>query len=219
MRQFSHQNLPKMTRISNWLFAFLAIFSLSFFGCHLQLIDTSAKAGAMVYTHLSPVADGEVWPVYIDRSFTPLQQRQIDHALQHWNLAFNGHARLVVVDRAFDMQPDILQQTLDGKVYLVLPATPDNQFVESVSNHQYVIGITPYVGGHWIHLVTARLYITQVMGVTMHELGHAFGAEHTAGGLMNAIYNHDDQCVDYQAVIQVARFQGWDVHTMNYCYW
>lgn len=211
----------KFAHISTWLFAFLAIFSLSFLGegCHPQLPGTTLT-GAMVYTH-APALSGQpvIWPVYIDGAFTAEQQRQIDWALANWNMAFNGHARLVVVDRHFDMQPAILQQALDNKVFLILPATPSNHFVSSVDGDRDVIGVTPFIGGHWLHLVVSRLTPDQYGGVTMHELGHALGASHTSGGLMNAFYDHDDQCVDYKAIVQVAEWYNWDINTVNYCYW
>jgi hypothetical protein len=161
-----------------------------------------------------------IWPVYIDRSFNVTQQAELDWALANWNIALNGHAKFVVVDRAFNMQSDILQQAMDKQVYLILPASPTNKLVKSVNidNHHWVIGITPYIGGHWIHLVVSRLTLAALGGVAMHELGHALGSGHTHGGLMDASYTHDDQCVDYQAMEQVAQFQGWDVSTMNYCY-
>ena len=212
-----------MTHISNWLFGFLAIFSLSFFGCQLQVVDASSKTGAMVYTQHPPVVGkGQQWPVYIDHSFTAAQQQQIDVAITNWNIVLNGYAQLVVVQRDFDMaQDDVLQQIMQGHGYLILPATPDNRLVSSVDPDHNVTGITPFIGGHWIHLVVSRLPLRDIVGVTMHELGHALGASHTPGGLMNSFYDgtHPFTCVDDQAMQQIADVNHWDRSTLNYCYW
>lgn len=218
-----------MSHITKWLFGFLAIVSLSFLGagCHNLNVQSSLQVpGAYHYTHrpitLASEEKPQVFPVYLDQNFTPQEQRDIVDALAQWNIVFNGHAEFQVVDIHFDMQEDILKQAVEGRAFLILRVSPLNRIVQTVDENHNVLGVTPAISMHWIDLVGVRLDTdrAEFISVTMHELGHALGAEHTDGGLMNAYYDPEaGQCIDYKAMVQVADFYSWDKDSLNYCYW
>ena len=226
-----------MIHINKWLFAFLAIITFSFLGagCHLPPAELQMP-GAYHYTHRSLTNKTTVWPVYIDRNFTLAERQDILQALAQWNLVLNGHAQLAAVDTYFDMQEDILKQAVEGRAFLILRVTPDNRIVKTVDQGHNVLGLTPALSMHWIYLVGQRFDSAscsdgegatyscfndvEFIDVTMHEIGHALGAEHTHGGLMNSYYDPESgQCIDYKAMVQVADFYSWDKETLNYCYW
>lgn len=61
------------------------------------------------------------------------------------------------------------------------------------------------LGGARVALVRGR-FEGDPAGILAHELGHAFGAQHTAG-LMSATYWRGQLCPDYAAILQVAAYQ------------
>lgn len=218
-----------MAHISRWLFGFLAIICLSLLGvgCLHNIPDAQlALPGAYRYTDRPALAASEKiveWPVYIDQNFNSQERADIiNGALGQWNVVLNGHAKFVVVDDHFDMEDSVLKKVVEGRAFLILRVTPDNRIVQTVDQGQDVLGVTPAISMHWLYLVGARLDANrdEFISVTMHEMGHALGAEHTVGGLMNPYYHAEDaQCIDYKAMVQVADFYSWDKDSLNYCYW
>jgi hypothetical protein len=211
-------------------FSFLGV------GCHDLSVQSQLQLpGSYQYTHKVSIVEADrtlTWPVYIDRNFSLAEREDILQALAQWNLVLNGHAQLAVVDTHFNMNENILKRAVEGRAFLILKVAPANRIVQTVDQDHDVLGVTPDISMHWIYLVGNRMYVEdaktkavsvndpEFISVTMHEMGHALGAEHTSGGLMNAYYDPEmGQCIDYKAMVQVADFYGWDKETLNYCYW
>lgn len=73
------------------------------------------------------------------------------------------------------------------------------------------------IGGKYIYL-RQGYYEEDVKVIVLHELGHALGAQHVAGTLMNPTYNTITQkCPDVTTVSQVAAFNGLDLSTLSWC--
>lgn len=73
------------------------------------------------------------------------------------------------------------------------------------------------IGGRHVILYRGR-YEQDTLGVTLHELGHVFGARHMAGTLMgpNLQYNAY-KCPDSATVAQVAVANGIDPSLFSWC--
>lgn len=172
------------------------------------------------YTRLAPtpVVNQLQYPVYIDKNFGSADQLSIANAVDQWNYALNGHLKLVIVDHTFDMQDDRLRAAIKRDAFLILRINSSNPLIPTVEPQHWALGFTPSLGNHWVYLVRDRLENEDVEFITMHEIGHALGAGHTSSGLMYKEYSPDTyRCIDFLAVQQVARYQHWDVATLNYC--
>jgi hypothetical protein len=192
----------------------LAAFLLSVFGCGL-----ASHLGEYHYTHISAVAgNGEVFSVYVDKYFGEADKISIQQALDQWNYVLNGHAKFVIVDDQFDMDPSILQMIVNKNAFLILKITSANPIVPNIGPGYWILGFVPVIGNHWIYLVRDRMNNNDIKYITMHEVGHALGAKHTDSGVMFKYYLPEEyQCVDYSAAKQVAAWYHWDVNELNYC--
>lgn len=74
------------------------------------------------------------------------------------------------------------------------------------------------VGGNVIYLVRGK-YEFDSYGIVMHEIGHALGAQHVNGTLMNATYNKKlYQCPDAVTVAQIAAWNKVSLDILKWCY-
>jgi Matrixin len=211
-----------MKNLGKLLFGFLL--ALIFLSC-------AGHVGMYQYTHVdnNPLWV-EIYPVYIDNSFGEADKVAIGRALEQWNFAFNSNARFQLESDKFDMsQEGVLRQVQDGKAFVIFKVNGNNPIVDAsdaivrqykpgASGKDLSWGFTTSVGDHKIYLVRDRMGNGDVFYITMHELGHALGAQHTADGLMYKFYSPERfQCVDRLAIEQVALYHHWDDRTVNYC--
>jgi hypothetical protein len=74
------------------------------------------------------------------------------------------------------------------------------------------------IGGNWMYIVRDRVPISELRGVTMHEIGHLLGVEHGGQGLMQPVYSREDmQCVDQWTANMVERAVKIPAGSINYC--
>lgn len=90
--------------------------------------------------------------------------------------------------------------------------------VKLPANHEpTVLAWTNEIGGYEISLIKGR-YEFDTLGIMMHELGHAFGAQHVPGTLMNATWNrHYFTCPDLATVSQVAAWNHINLDLLTWC--
>lgn len=76
---------------------------------------------------------------------------------------------------------------------------------------------TSMIGGRQINLVIGK-YENVTTQIVLHELGHALGAQHVAGTLMNSSYSPTlYQCIDATTIAQVAAWNQVDIDILSWC--
>lgn len=76
---------------------------------------------------------------------------------------------------------------------------------------------TSSVGGREIFLIRG-LYEKNITEIVMHELGHALGAQHVPGTLMDKEVRGDPHaCPDRESVAQVAAWNKVDIGLLSWC--
>lgn len=89
--------------------------------------------------------------------------------------------------------------------------------IDEAANH-HPLAETSMVGGFEIRM-RKGWYEQDIPGILMHEMGHAFGAQHVDGTLMNPTWApHRFVCPDKTTVAQVAAWWQINLDTLSYCY-
>jgi hypothetical protein len=80
------------------------------------------------------------------------------------------------------------------------------------------LGLANKVGGSWLYIVRDRLGDVDITPVTLHELGHLLGAQHTEHYLMNPTYiKLQYACIDLDTIDRVAERWNLPLNKLNYC--
>lgn len=166
--------------------------------------------GCVSYTHkpaypLQPI----ISQVYIDPK---LPQSEVKSAINTWNNALNGSVILQVEP----WQDNILPPAM-----IIKNARSDSPMILA-SYTQNTIAITyPWTGSYpssIIYLATDKIYGNKLTAVLLHEIGHAFGAEHMDNTLMQEMYNwNNGRCIDKSTIHQVAKHLHLQEQYINYC--
>jgi hypothetical protein len=123
-----------------------------------------------------------------------------DHALHQWR-------NVIAVDHG--------RPWIDTCTLWVHEATDAPE--DDAANHK-ALAWTSTLGGFEISM-RKGWYEQDVSGILQHEMGHAFGAQHVAGTLMNPRwYPHGFICPDKTTVAQVAAWFQINLDGLSYCY-
>lgn len=160
-----------------------------------------------------------VIPIWIDGDFGQADRIAIDDAINKWNYVLNGHILLVVVDNNFHMEIDKIKEEEKANGWLFLKISKNNKSISVPTvDGEWALGFANTIGGNHMYLVRDVLENDQVFGVTLHEIGHLLGSKHTDEGLMFPYYSQiGNQCIDYNTVVNVAKYQRLPVRDFNYC--
>jgi len=138
-------------------------------------------------------------------SFSADDRARIAQALDEWNRALNGVARFAPA-----------ADTNSRRVWAItaIAQSPVQNRRETLAE---VKGLP--TGGGLLLVYLDRLRGKNLDGIMLHELGHVLGLQHEGNrGLMAAEYNpHDQKCVDYSAMAQLAALYGLPLQKLRWC--
>jgi predicted Zn-dependent protease len=169
----------------------------------------------------SPIAP-RIIPVYLDSQFGEADKIEIAKALDQWNFALNGSLVLRLEDSQFSVaNPEQNSRILGEGGIIFFRITSTNAIISQLHHSgQTLAFVYPQIGSHSIYLIRDRMFNDGVKPISMHELGHALGAKHVDGSLMNPqYYPYLYQCVDEITLEQVAQYQHLTKSQLNWCYY
>lgn len=174
-------------------FAFLTIIWMS--TLPLACENTHVYVGQKVPSWNQPTK--ETMCVDVARAQLP----RVLEAIHAWDSAISNWKRLV---------PKI-GKDLDLCDYVIVEVEPE----ESVS--PMTLATTSSIRGRLIKLYRGR-YEVDALSVVLHEIGHALGARHMSGTMMNPqIMYNIYKCPDAATVAQVAVANDLDPSTLSWC--
>jgi hypothetical protein len=137
--------------------------------------------------------------------FSDDHRTSIAQALGEWNRALNGVAR-------FAPAPDPNGRGIWAIV--AIAKSPVQNRHETLAE----VKALP-AGGGLLMIYLDRIRGRNLDGIMLHELGHVLGLQHEGSrGLMAAEYNpHDQKCVDYSAIAQLAALYALSVQKLRWC--
>lgn len=125
----------------------------------------------------------------------------VEYAVTQWDNALKGWRRMWLVEST-------PQPWCDITIVEVPFAGPEDG---------KAAGITACIGCPEIVMIKGR-YEQDVAMVTLHEIGHALGADHVPGTMMVSKWSADTiRCPDATTVAQVAAFQHVDLDFFSWC--
>lgn len=152
-----------------------------------------------------PKGRNPVVPLTLVGAFSDAERAKILRAINEWNVALNGTLR-------FELQTDANRPA----IWAIIAVTHS-----PYRNGAETLGLaTPFpAGGGLVLLYLDRLGGRDLGAVMRHELGHVLGLKHgVSGRLMSATYNpHDQKCVDYPALAQVAELHNLVLRQLKWC--
>lgn len=198
----------------------------------LLLVGCNPTVGNGYIRNPSNVGVYKVIPVYIDVTFGEGDKVAIDDAVNQWNYVLNGYMELKVVTHQFDMELNLIREAARNNGILIMKVYSNNPIVPTLTSGMYTLnsGAVPIAwvnerGGGKMYLIRDRLENTDVLPVSLHELGHALGAGHeelldeNVLRLMYPYYykRYNYSCIDKNAMKKVAEYQNLPWKGLNYC--
>ena len=151
-----------------------------------------------------PAVNGSFYPptkAYVCLDLPTEQLPAARAAVEGWDHALNQWKHLIAVDGK--------QETCTYWVHEV---------TEVLEEDKHALAWASSLGGREISM-RKGWYEHDVTGILLHELGHAFGAQHVPGTLMNATYwRHGFICPDATTVAQVAAWNKVSLELLCWCY-
>ena len=191
---------------------FLLVLTLLFVGCYASLPH---------YTYTrnpASEATGRIIDVYLDTTFSTEDKLSIDNALSDWNYALNNYIRFQVVSTTFDMEPSDIIKIGQSHALVILKINRNSSLIPPAKVGR-VMAFT-YPNGP-IYIIRDRFDDQKELEeVVRHETGHYLGSPHSPRWdvLMSVVFTRDyEQCVDYDAIVRVAKAWRLPINRLNYC--
>lgn len=126
-------------------------------------------------------------------------------AVEQWDVSLHQWVHLVSIDHSTEFDTSC-------RVWVHTTTKP-------LANDPYALAWTNQIGGREITMHVGG-YEQDIMGILLHELGHAFGAQHVGGTLMNPIWRQGRYvCPDLSTVSQVAAWNHVSLEMLSWCYY
>jgi len=165
--------------------------------------------------HTPATIPHKVIPTYLDPQIGDGDAVEIQKALDQWNYALNNYLVLTLEPDRIPFNNSIPLKVQNGLLIIRLSSHSPIPFPKPDA-----LAFTDQIGGHRIYLIRDRFMNDQLKMITMHELGHILGSEHTLGGLMYpSYYPVMMQCVDQITLENVAVYQHLPLAHLNWCYY
>lgn len=176
----------------------------------LSLAFAAALIAACAPEWTRPAQNGSFVPpgkAYVCVDLPKEQQAAAKLAVDGWDHALRQWKHIVYVEGGSG------SGLLDGScTYWV------HEVTEVSEEDKHALAWASMLGGHEISM-RKGWYEHDTTGILLHELGHAFGAQHVPGTLMNATwYRHGFICPDATTVAQVAAWNRINLALLCWCY-
>ena len=177
-------------------------------------------AGALVgcsstvhYTNNPSTNSGVIVPVCVDQAYSTTEQNILSHSVSEWNHTMNGSYILIISGTCKNSD-------ITGQKGIVFIRSHRGDPMIMASHEEHAVAVT-YPWG--VRAPDSIIYIVadndqiNLHDTALHELGHAFRAEHIDNTLMQLNYNRSANCIDMQTAKQVATHMHLDPGRLNYC--
>lgn len=166
--------------------------------CFLALMLFGACAPSWIEPNV--IVNGQITTLYVCVDLPDEQQENAKKAILGWNHALHQWRNLEYVKNA----------SVECSYWI-------HEVEEENPKDEHAIAWASSLGGHEISM-RKGWYEHDTTGILMHELGHAFGAQHLPGTLMNPYwFKHGFICPDMSTVAQVAAWNKINLSTLSWC--
>lgn len=166
------------------------------------------------FTPAVTVPEHEV-SIWVDKTFSAGDLESLDAAIFEWNFVLNGHVKLNIVSRDFDMEPSEIIRIRDADGWIIMKI--NGKTSEHVKDNTW-LAYCDHVAGHYMYMIRDRLQDRDMKQVFMHELGHLLGSEHVGHHLMYKYYIFGRySCVDRLTAEEVAFHWNLSPDRLNFC--
>lgn len=163
---------------------------------------TIVAAIACVPTWRNPVHTTGDQPgtIYVCVELPEDQRAAAREAVKQWDTSLRNWKRFNYVDGRHSYCSISVHETINPK-----------------TDEPTALAWTTRIGGTTIYMLQGS-YEHDTRGILLHELGHALGAQHVEGTLMNKNwYSHLFECPDVTTVAQIAAWNKVDLDTLSWC--
>lgn len=177
------------------------------------------------YTTGGKLVHGVEFEVRIDKDFNAAERQQLLEVINDWNYVLNGQIvfRVVGYANVGALRQDKELPTI-GYWFIKINNNDStikelDAYYKSKGQKLEALAYVNEIGGNLLYFDMERIKVEQLRAVGYHEMGHALGAKHHNGGLMNSVMsNSSGICIDRETVHQVVEYMGLDWEQVNWCY-
>lgn len=173
----------------------------------------------------SHVTDVRIIPVWVDSKFSKWEMMKIRGAIKEWNGVFNGQI-VLRLDKPYvglhEAQERGEEINRTGNGWIIMKYNEDDPLIKDyVEIGDKKLAFVPKDSeGHVMVVIGDRIGERDIGPILLHEMGHMLGAKHV--NIKGLMYPNEEpmwevDCIDKVTVMQVAKVQGMEFRSMNYC--
>lgn len=155
-----------------------------------------------------------VVPIWIDKTFDVLDMNSLENSVAEWNYVLNGHIKLEIVSKEFDMSVSEIEEIKRRDGWIVMKIDSSNGMIKGKNWLAYC----DHVSGHYMYIIRDRMRANDVQRIALHEFGHLLGSEHVGLHVMYPYYAWGRyNCIDWATAREVAMHWGMSPDRLNFC--